>query len=187
MRLHAFRDENRELAAIAMTVGETDREARVPDTFDTIYEREFDYVWNTLGRLGTAPADLPDRVHDVFVVVHKRWSEIDPTRPIRPWLFGIARRIAAGARRKRRETAYEREAAAPADDSLTARDLLWRALAKLDDERREVIVLKELDGFTGAEIADILGIPVNTVHSRLRLGRADLVAALAALQEHHGR
>jgi RNA polymerase sigma-70 factor (ECF subfamily) len=187
MRSRGFRDENRELAAIAIEVGETDREAPVPHTFDTIYEREFDYVWNTLGRLGTPSADLPDRVHDVFVVIHRRWGELDPGRPIRPWLFGIARRIAAGARRKRRETAYEHEAAAPADDSLAARDLLWRALAKLDDARREVVVLKELDGFTGAEIAEILGIPVNTVHSRLRLGRADLVAALAALQEHRGR
>ena len=166
-------------------VNEADRPPLL-DTFDAVYEREFDYVWNTLGRLGTPSADLADRVHDVFVVVHRRWSEIDPARPIRPWLFGIARRLAAGARRKHQELLVEIDAAAPGDDSLAARDLLWRALAALEPDRREVVVLKDLDGFTGAEIAEILGIPVNTVHSRLRLARADLVAALAALEGPRG-
>jgi RNA polymerase sigma-70 factor (ECF subfamily) len=152
-------------------------------TFDVIYEREFDYVWNTLGRLGMPVADLPDGVHDVFVVVHRRWSDLDHERPVRPWLFGISRRIAAAARRKQRESARDVEPVAPRDDErVVARDLLWRALSKLADDRREVIVMKDVDGFTGAEIADILDIPVNTVHSRLRLARADLIAALAELE-----
>jgi RNA polymerase sigma-70 factor (ECF subfamily) len=156
------------------------------ETFDVVYDREFEYVWNTLGRLGMPASDLADGVHDVFVVVHRRWSELDPSRPVRPWLFGIARRTAAGFRRKRRETLREIEATSASDDErLVARDLLWRALAKLDDDRREVVVMKDLDGFTGAEIAEILDIPVNTVHSRLRLARADLVAALAALEGRH--
>lgn len=164
-------------------VSEADRPPAGLDTFDAVYEREFDYVWNTLGRLGIRSADLADGVHDVFVIVHRRWSELDPDKPIRPWLFGIARRIAATARRKRRETLEPIDVAAPTDERLAARDLLWRALDMLEEERREVIVLKDLDGFTGAEIAEVLGIPVNTVHSRLRLARADLVAALARLQE----
>ena len=155
------------------------------DTFDDVYEREFDYVWNTLGRLGLPMADLDDGVHDVFVVVHRRWGDLDGTRPVRPWLFGIARKIAAGLRRKRREVASDLDPPAPADDSLVARDLLWRALARLDDDRREVIVMKDIDGFTGAEIAKILGLGVNTVHSRLRLARVDLVAALTALRGPH--
>jgi RNA polymerase sigma-70 factor (ECF subfamily) len=152
------------------------------DSFDAIYAREFEYVWRTLGRLGVPSADIPDAVHDVFVVVYRKWDEIDLERPVRPLLFGIARRIAAIARRKHRpESApdLDPEVAAPAHEQ---RDLLWRALAELDDDRRAVFVLHDLEGHTGAEIAAMFGIPVNTVHSRLRLARADLVAALERLR-----
>src|SRR6185503_6468140 len=99
-------------------------------------------------------------------VVFRRWAELDPDRPIRPWLFGVARRVAAGMRRKDRETPVERVDTAVAAPDRTAdaeRDLLWRALAQLDEDRRLVIVLHDLDGWTGADIARELAISVNTV------------------------
>lgn len=164
-------------------VSESDRAPPARDTFDVVYEREFPYVWRTLGRLGVGAGDLPDAVHDVFIIVHRRWADLEADRPIRPWLFGIARKHAAGARRKRRELPRDDlDPAAPAAPQYAERDLLWRALAMLDADRRDVIVLHDLDGFTGRDIATALEIPVNTVHSRLRLGRADLVAALRRLQ-----
>jgi RNA polymerase sigma factor (sigma-70 family) len=156
-------------------------ESEPNDSFDVVYERELEYVWRTLGRLGVPPAEIPDAVHDVFVVVYRRWRDLDPSRPIRPWLFGVARRVAADARKKQRPTVEELEiaCAAPAH---AERDLLWRALAMLDDERREVLVLHDLEGYTGAEIGQILDIPVNTVHSRLRLARADITTAVSRLR-----
>lgn len=160
------------------SVGESDR----LDSFDVIYARELEYVWRTLGRLGVPPADIADAAHDVFVVVYRKLDEIDPDRPVRPLLFGIARRIAALARRKRRP-----EPAAELDPAISAppheeRDLLWRALAALDDDRRAVFILHDLEGYTGVEIGAMLDIPVNTVHSRLRLARADLVEVLEPLR-----
>jgi len=153
----------------------------VSDTFYAIYERELSYVWKTVGRLGVDPAELADAVHDVFVIVHRRWGDIDFERPIRPWLFGIARRVAAAARRKRRELAApELEASSPPAPH-PERDLLWRVLAELDDDRRDVVILHELEGYTGAEIAAILEIPANTVHSRLRLAREDMRTILQRL------
>ena len=151
--------------------GSATREA---DDFYAIYERELSYVWKTLGRLGVDPSELADGVHDVFVIVHRRWSDIDFARPIRPWLFGIARRVAAAHRRKRRELPSENLEASTAAPPHPERDFLWRVLAQLDDDRRDVIVLHDLEGYTGAEIAQLLGIPANTVHSRLRLGRQDM-------------
>jgi RNA polymerase sigma-70 factor (ECF subfamily) len=153
------------------------------EAFDTVYESHFDYVGKTLGRLGVPPADLPDAVHDVFVVVYRRWSEIDFARSLRPWLFGIARRVAAGRRRKQRDVLTEvPERGSSGDrDQIARRDLLWRLLAELPDERLEVVILHDLEGHTGADIAQQLGISVNTVHSRLRLARADLAAALVRL------
>lgn len=154
------------------------------EAFDAVYEREFSYVWKTLGRLGVPPGDIADGVHDVFLVLHQRWAELDRDRPLRPWLFGVARRVAAEARRKR--------AAAPIHDPshvettggqrTAQRDLLWRALARLDQDRSELLVLHDIEGYTGAEIARMLDIPANTVHSRLRLARADLAAAVQLLR-----
>lgn len=158
--------------------------ARLAD-FDAVYEGEFDYVYRTLRRLGVAEADADDAVHDVFVVVHRRLAEIDPERPIRPWLFGVARRIAAAHRRKARPTERQTEVAAAGagvDERLSSHRLLWSALERLDPDRREVFVLHDIEGYTGEEIGKLLEIPTNTVHSRLRLARQDLVAIVGRLR-----
>lgn len=149
-------------------------------TFDAVYEREFDYVWRSCGRLGVPEADLADAVHDVFLVLHRRWADVDQTRPLRPWLFGIARRVAAGIGRKRREVLDEVDAQAEPVDP--ARQLLWAALALLDDDRRLAVILHDLEGHSAPEVAAMLELSVNTVYSRLRLARADLAAAVAKLR-----
>ncbi|HTJ44061.1 MAG TPA: sigma-70 family RNA polymerase sigma factor [Kofleriaceae bacterium] len=155
------------------------------EAFDAVYEREFDYVWRTLGRLGVPPSDLADAAHEVFLVVFRRWKELDLDRGLRPWLFGVARRVAADARRKAANapaTSLDREPAAPDQPDHAERDLLWRALAELDEDRRVAVILHDLDGYTGAEIASMLDVPANTVHSRLRLARADLLAIVRRLR-----
>lgn len=153
------------------------------ETFDDVYERELDYVFRILGRLGVPAADVPDATHDVFVLLYRKRHELDPERPLRQWLFGVARKIAAARRRKRRELLEAGpEASNGAGEQLSGRDLLWRALATLDEDRRIAIVLHDLEGHTGAEIAKQLDISVNTVHSRIRLGRADLAVAVRRLR-----
>lgn len=154
------------------------------ELFDSIYDSEFDYVWRTLGRMGVPHAEIPDAVHEVFVVLCRRWDEIDRARPMRPWLFGVARRVASDMRAKRREqpSTVDVPADPPADPLVAQRNLVWNALATLDEDRRTVVVLHDLEGHTGAEIAVMLDIPVNSVHSRLRLARADLLAAVRKLQ-----
>jgi RNA polymerase sigma-70 factor (ECF subfamily) len=159
------------------------------EAFDALYREYFGYVWKVLGRLGVLPANLPDAVHDVFLVVYRRLDELDPKRPVRPWLWGIAWRVAAGQRRRQRDVLArapehgperwsERGSAGDAERA-AGRVLLWRLLTELDEERLEVVVLHDLEGYPGRRIARLLGISVNTVYSRLRLARADLVAALA--------
>ena len=154
-----------------------------PDSFDAIYAREFEYVWRTLGRWGVPPDDIADAAHDVFVVVYKKRDTIDPERSIRPLLFGIARRIAAIARRKQRPELSDTIEPIVTAPPHAERDLLWQALAGLDEDRRAVFILHDLEGYTGPEIAAMLEIPVNTAHSRLRLARADLLASLQRLRD----
>jgi RNA polymerase sigma-70 factor (ECF subfamily) len=152
------------------------------ERFDEIYEHELDYVCRCLGRFGIAPADIEDGAHEVFLVLYRRWNDVDPARPIRPWLFGVARRVAAGAREKHRSVPSDGDATTVEDPLVAQRDLLWRAMDVLDDDRRAVLILHDLEGHSGVEIAAALEIPLNTVHSRLRLARADVLAAVHRLR-----
>ena len=158
-------------------------ESEHPDSFDAIYAREFEYVWRTLGRLGVPASDIADAAHDVFVVLYKKRDDLEPGRSVRPLLFGIARRTAAVTRRKMRpESSNDAEILVSAPPH-AERDMLWQALAALDDDRRAVFILHDLEGYTGPEIAAMLDIPVNTAHSRLRLARAELVATLHRMRD----
>src|SRR5260370_25568530 len=80
--------------AVERSVTNPKREAR----FRALFDREFDYVWVSLERLGVHDRDLEDIAQDVFVLVHHQLDEYDPRRPIRPWLFGFALRCASNWR-----------------------------------------------------------------------------------------
>ena len=144
-----------------------------------------------LRRLGILESDLKDVAQELFVAVHERLGDFDRSRPLRPWLFGFAVRYASNYRRLARNRALD-----PVSDSqlgtdgssrIEARDLVLRALGRLDFDRRTVVVMHDLEGFDAPEIARLLGIPVNTVYSRLRLARADFRAAFDDLQQEGRR
>ena len=69
----------------------------------------------------------------------------------------------------------------PQADAITRREELWRlddALSRIELGRRAVLVLHEIEEMTAPEIAQVLGIPMNTVYSRLRVAREELEDAL---------
>ncbi|HLK41361.1 MAG TPA: sigma-70 family RNA polymerase sigma factor [Polyangiaceae bacterium] len=154
------------------------------------------YVWNTLRRLGVPPADLEDLTHDVFLRVHRHLAQYDPTRAVRPWLFGFAFRVASQYRRRayrRHEVFGEPEAAAhagttPEEQMAAAEDraLVLEALQAIELGRRAVFVLYEIDGATMKDIGDSLGIPVNTAYSRLRVARTEFTDAVRKLRSGRG-
>ena len=163
-------------------------ESPTAPVFAAAYEAEFEGVWIYLRRLGVPAADLEDAVHDVFVVAHRRYATYDPSRPLRPWLLGIAFRVAAQWRRQRRHEVAQAEpgrdvadAAQRPDEavaSLQARSQLHAALGRIDLDQRAVVVMHDLNGIPVPEIATALDVPLNTVYSRLRLGRAKVAAVL---------
>jgi RNA polymerase sigma-70 factor (ECF subfamily) len=124
----------------------------------------------------------------VFLIVHRRWEDLDAHVSARSWLYGISRRVASDHRRKR--SRHERKLDAlprlgPSRDlehEIAERQLieaLEAALAELDPARREVFVLAEIEGMTAREIAEAVGINPNTVSSRLRSARSHVSDALA--------
>jgi RNA polymerase sigma-70 factor, ECF subfamily len=160
-------------------------------SFRALYEAELAYVLRSLRRLGVSQAEAEELAHDVFVVVFRKWDELDRTRPARPWLFGITYRTAARAlerswRRHERQLGEQALENAPApsvsaEASAEARDILLRALALVPPDQRAVCILHDLDGHAAPDIATMFDLPLNTVYSRLRLGRQRLSAALAQL------
>jgi RNA polymerase sigma-70 factor, ECF subfamily len=143
---------------------------------------EFEYVQRTLRRLGTDRSEVDDLAQEVFLVLHRRWSEYDQSRPLRPYLFGVAVRIALANQRKRsREVALgnielgdDRPGPEEVLSSKETRALLQAALKRIPLPRRTVLVMHELDRVPVTEVAATLSIPLFTVYSRLRKAREEL-------------
>ena len=143
---------------------------------------EFEYVQRTLRRLGTDQSEVDDLAQEVFLVLHRRWAEFDQSRPLRPYLFGVAVRLALANQRKRaREVAMgniELGDDGPGPEEVLSnkqtRALVQAALKRIPLPRRTVLVMHELDRVPVTEVATTLSIPLFTVYSRLRKARKEL-------------
>ncbi len=158
-----------------------------------MYSQGFDHVWYTLRRLGVHERDLEDKAHDVFLVVHRRLDDFEAARAIKPWLTGIAYRVASDYRRRarhRREVVKDSPTAAsparsPEEETgaSEARALVHRALQGLPLDQRVVFVMHDLEGIGVPTIASELDVSHNTLYSRLRLARKKFTAAIRAAAE----
>jgi RNA polymerase sigma-70 factor (ECF subfamily) len=123
--------------------------------------------------------------------VFRQWPSYDSERPLRPWLFGFALRVASDHRRRARHRfEVDADGVETADGAPGAVDLLLqrertvlahRAMQGIELTRRAVFILHELDGVTLPEVATALEIPLGTATSRLRLAREDFAAAVKRL------
>jgi RNA polymerase sigma-70 factor (ECF subfamily) len=165
-------------------------------TFDEVYERHFDYVCRILARLAVR-ADVEDLAQEVFVVVHRRLGEFEGRAQITTWLFQIAYRIArAHARRQAVRGAIHRVFGQESGGHVSVQPerllederarAVRAALDRLPFKKRSVLVLYEVEGWPCPRIAESLGIPVDTVYTRLHHARADLSRALARLDDEGG-
>jgi len=147
-------------------------------SFDAAFEAEFPSLHRYLARrLGASVAD--DLAAETFAVAFRSWERLDPERPVRPWLYGIAANLVRHHWRteQRMLRAYARtgvdpvfaddDAAVERADADTARQELASALAELRPDDREILLLHAWAELTDSEIADALGLPVGTVKSRL--------------------
>ena len=172
-----------------------------PDAeFAAAYREHHAFVWRILRHLGVPDLLIDDLVQDVFLVAYRRWDRFDPNSSLRSWLYGIARRVTADVRRgaRRREArlaAVEAPDSPPGPEDMLAEaqaaDFVDRFLAGLDDDKREVFVLAEVEHLSAPEIAAATGAKLNTVYSRLRLARALFDRAVERRirgeeRQHHG-
>src|SRR5580765_3653442 len=183
----------------------TDQQGRAPApapprseprlTFAELYESCFAFVWRTARRLGTPEANLDDVVQEIFMVAYRRQDEFEGRSSPKTWLYGIAFNVVRAHRRElgakqphllleeRRVDPGVLVDAADGPHEHVARQeaarFLDQFLDSLDDDRRDVFVLAEMEQLSAPEIAAVLGAPLNTVYSRLRLARAEFSKAVA--------
>ena len=174
--------DDRTLLAAA---GDGDAEA-----FRHFVARHQDAAYRLIGAIASSPDDAEDALQEAFVSAWRNAASFRGTGSARGWILTIARNT---ARRLHRRRAGE----PPVFDDLeilgwlagwgdpgaylerhARRDLLERAFDELDPDDREVLVLRELEGLTGEEVAGALGLTVAAMKSRLHRARLRLVAAL---------
>ena len=147
-----------------------------------------------LGLVGS-PDDALDLSQEAFVRAYRARQRINPELPFYAWLYQILRRLCFNFVRDRRNRRQKLTAAAPylvarasarhagadperALERTEARRRVREAIESLSDRDREVLVLKEFEGLRYREIADLVGIPIGTVMSRLYEARRRLAVAL---------
>lgn len=160
----------------------------------SVYEANVDYVVRCVRALGLRDQRADDAVQDVFLIVHGKLGGFEARGPnsLRNWLYAIAVRVVRRYRASERETPMSPELENALDGRLAAwpsaqhgndavdqvgrgqaARLVEEILDRLDDAKREVFVLSELEQLSGPEIASITGTKVNTVYARLRLARQE--------------
>lgn len=169
-------------------------QVETPRDFAALYNEHFDFVWRSLRRLGVDPSLVEDAAQDAFVVVHRRLPDLRPDASHKAFLYGIAIRVAQDYRRRaRRKGAESLEAETTISKDLgpfeetakaEAARLVEHFLETLDEDKRAVFSLSDLEEMTAPEISEALAVNLNTVYSRLRVARDLFIAYLAG--RRHG-
>lgn len=164
---------------------DTPPRAPVPPAFLEIFRTYQSFVFRTLRYLGVADASVEDVAQDVFLVVHRKLSEFRSDSTVRTWLYGICRGEARNWRRKaaQREPAPRiEEASAPIDERIAARELLLTLLDRLEEDMREVVVLRDIEGLSMKEVATATRCPLSTAYHRYHAARAQMTQWLQEVE-----
>lgn len=166
-----------------------------------LYFRHGAKVSSLLTRLlpGFPPADVEDLCQEVFIAVHDSAGRYRETGKFGSWLYGIVWRKVQNRRRRTwlRRRLLDRHSRTQVDASATRQGArpastevhmdLMRALPRLPQGQRDVLLLHAVEGFSGQEIADTLGIDSNTVWTRLHRARRAMRLALDQAEQGAAR
>lgn len=167
---------------------------------DAVYAEHFRYVWRCLRALGLRDTQVDDAIHDVFLVVQQKLPSFDGRAEVTTWLYAICIRVARRHRWAARKDAWRFATIDDEPESSTAQASPWqrdpektmergerlslarRALERIDDDKREVFVLSQVEQRSAPEIAEIIGVPLNTVYSRIRAAKLAFQAEISRLE-----
>jgi RNA polymerase sigma-70 factor (ECF subfamily) len=155
--------------------------ATPPRTLEEVYARHSGFVWRIVRRMGVPDHGVEDVMHEVFLVVHRRLPEYDGRVAMTTWLYHLTRGVVSNQRRswareqRRLALVDAKPAPAPDPEAQTRRGqaaaFVRTFLEALDPDKREVFELAELEGLAMPEVAELVGVNLNTAYSRLRAAR----------------
>ncbi len=161
----------------------------------TLFREHGPFVWRLARRLGVPESDAADVCQEVFVVVHRRLADFEQRSTVRTWIYGICVRATSDYRRRVRrrhelvtDEPPEQLAENPPDEALLmreARELLDRILDEVDDDKRAVFVLYEIEQLSMADVAAAMGCPLQTAYSRLHAARELVQNAIVRVREQN--
>ena len=171
-----------------------------PLSFDAVYHGYFRQVVGWMRAMNVPAGDMEDAAQEVFLVVRRKLSRFDGDN-LAGWLFRIADLTARNYRRlawfKHLFTRASSEDPCDAwplsgTPALTLEQkedqhALAHMLERMSAKRRETLILFEVEGYSGQEIAALQGVPIKTVWTRLHHARRDLLAQVTAARRRHER
>jgi RNA polymerase sigma-70 factor (ECF subfamily) len=178
---------------VAQAASRSERRDDVDAVLDRIYERYVADVNRWVRRLVGPRDDVEDLVHEVFLVAVRKRGSFRGDATVKTWLFRIAERVVRGRRRRERVRRWlfarhtdslrgeGRNAVTPLEEiercELTAR--LYAALDRLPEDYRTALILYEIEGLSGEQVAELVGVQMGTLWVRLHRGRARLLQELS--------
>lgn len=160
------------------------------DAFASLFDRYRDPVWRFFRRRLADRSVAEELTQETFLAVLQGAARYEPRAALRSYMFGIAFNLLAAARRKAAVAGPEIDWSAPgiqhaAPSTADPVLVLWvrQALAGLDQDDREILMLREYEALSYDEIATLVGVPVGTVRSRLFRARLALKDKLEAQPE----
>lgn len=149
--------------------------------FRSIVDEHAGFLWRALRHLGVRERDIEDVCQDVFLVVHRRLADFRGDSSLRTWIYGIAVRLASEHRRRAQVRREVPVAETPLITSTSdpegsyenseLRRILLGILEQLDDDKRAVFVLYEIEDLDMKEVARAVDCPLQTAYSRLHAAR----------------
>jgi RNA polymerase sigma-70 factor, ECF subfamily len=149
--------------------------------FELLFERYRTPIWRFFRRRTADAGRAEELAQDAFLALLESARRYEPRAPFRAYLFGIAYNVLFADRRKAaRQTTHSLDSDPPAPAAPDIDRGIWvrDAIQRLDDTDREVLMLREYEQLSYQEIAEVRGIPLNTVRSQLFRARMALKAAL---------
>lgn len=158
-------------------------------------------------RMSRNPSDAEDLVQETYIRAFRSWRQFEPGTNLKAWLFRILTNLFISSYRKRRrepvtvpvedpeqfdlyQTLTSRDSSAASAESIVLSQLvdedIKQALSALPEAFRMPVLLADVEGFSYKQIAEMLGIPIGTVMSRLHRGRKVLQKALWNLAAERG-
>ena len=155
-----------------------------------LYDAHAPRVYSLVYRLSGDAEKARELTQDTFIRAFSRLSQFRGDAALSTWLHRIAVTTVSNSRRKeirfRREVSLDEAGSIATDGATTDPDLkesIDRAVENLSEAYRTTLIMHDVEGYTHAEIAEVLGVPEGTCKSRLSAARAQLREALAAYKE----